>query len=64
MEEDMKLISEYIQNERKARVLSVEQGFDVEFYKDDQLVETREIREHNVIYAEDCAENWVMKVIA
>lgn len=60
----MKLISEYIQNERKARVLLVEQGFDVEFYKDDQFIETREIREHNIIYAEDCAENWVMKVIA
>lgn len=37
--------------------------FEVEFYDNSKLKETRIIKEHSEMYAEDCAENWVLGVI-
>ena len=35
----------------------------VELWEDSKLREVRNLREHNIHYAEDCAENWVTRVI-
>jgi len=48
---------------RKAIVCKDDNGFLVEFYEDDELVEPRYLYEHSEIYAENAAENWVIGVI-
>ena len=35
----------------------------VELWEKNKLRETRDLRDHNIHYAEDCAENWVTRVI-
>ncbi len=35
----------------------------VELWEDSKLLEVRDLRKHNIHYAEDCAENWVTRVI-
>ena len=35
----------------------------VELWEDSKLREVRDLRKHNIYYAEDCAENWVTRVI-
>ena len=46
--------------DRRAMVLKNDQGFYVELYKSDELIETRPLYDHSERYAEDCAENFVM----
>ena len=48
---------------RKAIVMKNGEGFYVEFYKDDKIVERRTVYEHSESYAEDTAENFVMGII-
>ena len=36
----------------------------VELWEDSKLREVRNLRDHNIHYAEDCAENWVTRVIS
>ena len=38
-------------------------NLNVELWEDSKLREVRNLREHNIHYAEDCAENWVTRVI-
>ena len=40
-----------------------ELGFYVDMYKKDKLVESRPLYQHSLMYAEDCAENYVMGII-
>jgi len=48
---------------RTAIVFESYEGWFVEFYIHDDLVERRDLFEHNEQYAEDAAENWVLGVI-
>ena len=38
-------------------------NLNVELWEDSKLREVRNLRKHNIHYAEDCAENWVTRVI-
>ena len=38
-------------------------NLNVELWEDSKLREVRNLREHSIHYAEDCAENWVTRVI-
>ena len=53
----------YQQDDKKAEILLTEEGFEVDLFLDDKLVETREIHDHSESYAESLAENWVLGVI-
>ena len=46
-----------------AKVYEAYEGWFVEFYKDNVLVERRDLFEHDEEYAENAAENWVLGVI-
>ena len=48
---------------RRAEVMKNDQGFYVDMYKEDKLIESRPLYEHSERYAEDCAENYVMGII-
>ena len=50
-------------SDRKAIVMKNSEGFYVEFYKGDEIVERRTVYEHSERYAEDTAENFVMGII-
>ena len=54
--------------ERKAKVYHVKEGYyEVDFYKNDKVVETRKMISDGVVhsesYAEDAAENWCLGVM-
>ena len=49
--------------DRKAIVMKNKEGFYVEFYKGETLVERRTVYQHSESYAEDTAENFVMGII-
>ena len=58
-------LSEYFdhkENIRKA-VIRDEDGFIVELWEHDQLIEIRDVRHKSYNYAKDCAENWVEGII-
>lgn len=59
----MKELSVFEDNGRKAIVLKNGDMFMVEMYENGQYRDTRDIIGHNLRYAEDCAENWILKVI-
>lgn len=48
---------------RQAEVCRDDNGFLVQFFKHDQLIEFRTLYEHSERYAEDAAENWVTGII-
>lgn len=48
---------------RKAVVLKQGDGYLVEMYENGNLRKMEEIVGHTLRYAEDCAENWILKVI-
>ena len=50
-------------NTRSATVHESYEGWFVEFYENDKLMERRNLFEHNEQYAEDAAENWVLNII-
>lgn len=50
-------------DDRSAFVKTNDKGFFVEMWSDTELIETRPLYEHSEIYAENCAENWVLGVI-
>ena len=61
-----KVLGEYhtfIRDNRQAIVLKNANGFYVELYDTDELIETRELYNHSELYAENCAENWVDGII-
>jgi len=64
MEEDMsELLSEFMQGDRKASVFKDGDGYTVKMYEGELLREARPIIGHTEDYAEEAAENWVLKVI-
>jgi hypothetical protein len=65
MEKDMNiLVSEFIQGDRKASVYKDgDTDFIVHMYEGDELREARQIVGHTMYYAEEAAENWILKVI-
>ena len=49
---------------RRALIYKSDSGnHHVELWEDGKLTEIRDLRKHNIHYAEDCAENWVTRVI-
>lgn len=61
----MKIISEYFGNDSKRKAEVVDNGdyFTVNMYKNEVMVESRDLKGYNEHYAEDCAENWVTGII-
>jgi hypothetical protein len=59
---DDELYHIFIQSGRSAKVYNTEAGFEVDLYEGNELIETREVNYHSEKYAEDCAENWVMRI--
>lgn len=53
---------DYKENVRKA-VVKDDDGYVVELWEHDRLVEIRDLRDKSLRYAEDCAENWVEGLI-
>ena len=47
---------------RTAKVYMTEKGFEVDLYQENDLVATRKVHKHSESYAEDVAENWVMRL--
>ena len=62
-EQTNELYHSFQRDNRKALVLKNANGFYVELYDTDELIETRELYNHAEIYAENCAENWVDGII-
>jgi hypothetical protein len=48
---------------RHADIISTPNGYHVECFENEQLVQRRNCWEHTRQYAEDCAENWVEGII-
>ena len=53
----------YQRGERTARVFEGYEGYFVELYVKDKLIETRNVFGHSETYAENVAENWVDEII-
>lgn len=56
------VISEYMGADRRAVIRKAQEGFEVDLYLDQLLVETRKVHNHSESYAEDVAENYVQKM--
>ena len=50
-------------SDRKANVMKNDEGFYIDMYKKDQLVESRPLYDHSEVYAESAAENYVMGIL-
>jgi hypothetical protein len=50
-------------SDRMAHVMKNEQGYYIEMYKGEDLIETRPLYDHSEYYAEDAAENYVMGIL-
>ena len=50
-------------HDRKANVMRDENGFYVELYKGEELIEVRTLYDHSEIYAENAAENYVIGIL-
>jgi len=48
---------------RMAYVMKNEQGYYIEMYDKDTLIETRPLYDHSEVYAESAAENYVMGIL-
>jgi len=48
---------------RRASVMKNTHGYYVDMWEDDQLIESRTLYDHSEIYAENCAENYVLGII-
>lgn len=59
----MKELSVFEQDGRRAVVLKNGDMFMVEMYENGHYRRTQDIVGYNLQYAEDCAENWILKVI-
>ena len=57
------LRSQYKQGQREAFVYKINKGFYVELYRSDLYVRTVEVFEHSESYAENVAENWVLRIL-
>ena len=60
----VELVSKYGEpHRRNADVLKTSNGYCVRLYKGDDYIRTVECYDHSESYAEDVAENWVLKVL-
>ena len=50
-------------SDRMAHVMKNEEGFYIDMYKGDELVESRPLYAHSEVYAESAAENYVMGIL-
>lgn len=57
------LVSQYQKGERESFVYKINKGFYVELYRKDLYVRTVEVFERSESYAEDVAENWVLRIL-
>ena len=55
--------STYERGNRQAIVMKNEEGFYVNLFEDNKLVETREVYNHSESYADNLAENWVDQIL-
>lgn len=53
----------YQKGNREAVVMKNEQGFYVNLFEDNKLIETRQVYNHSEMYAENVAENWVEQIL-
>lgn len=56
------VISEYMNDDRKAVIRKASEGYEVDLYKNKILLETRKVHNHSNAYAEDVADNYVLGV--
>ena len=54
------VISEYMQDDRKAVIRLTDKGFEVDLLINEQIKEVREVHDHSESYAENVAENFVL----
>ncbi len=54
------IMHQYQQDGRMAKVILTSKGFEVELFDNTGLLETRELHNHSEVYAENCAENYVL----
>lgn len=58
----MNIISQYWSDDKtREAIICNDDGFVVALYENNKLLETRDVRMHSLRYAEDLAENFVMK---
>ena len=57
------LLSTYEQNNRIAKIHREDDAFVVYMFEDNVLKECRPLIGHSELYAESCAENWIMGII-
>ena len=50
-------------SDRKANVMKNDEGFYIDMYKKEKLVESRPLYDHSEVYAESAAENYVMGIL-
>lgn len=62
MSRSRRIVSEYKHTNREAVILDTAEGLEVDLYRNEYLIETRKVYDHNQSYAESLAENWVLKV--
>jgi len=55
--------STYERGNRQAIVMKNEEGFYVNLFEDNKLVETRQVYNHSESYADNLAENWVDQIL-
>jgi hypothetical protein len=47
---------------RRAEIIKCDNGYHVRLYINDVLEEVRDLSDHSIRYAEDCAENFVQGI--
>lgn len=52
----------YAKDGKYAEVFKTEQGWEVDLFTGDKLIETRAVHNHSESYAEDVADNWVQGI--
>tara|TARA_B100001063_G_C16496061_1_gene419727 strand:- start:84 stop:266 length:183 start_codon:yes stop_codon:yes gene_type:complete len=59
----MEILSEYMGSDRTAKINLSAFGYEVDLYQGETLVETRQVHDKSLSYAESVAENWTLGVI-
>lgn len=59
----MRFVEEFIKEPRAASIYQGEQGYMVLFFLGDQWIETRDVSNHSIEYAQACAWNWTEGII-
>ncbi len=62
MTKEREILHQYQQGNRMAKVYSTPNGFEVDVFEGTEFEATKKVHNHSERYAEDCAENWVMRI--